>query len=179
MSHLWVKPDAAEWLDHALEVDRVRLTPDAPLPWTPSERLGAAADPVLVRTRDGHGRERWTLLCPPGSRVRVNGMLVAIGARMLADRDAIALGNGQTVFFSAEQVAEVVSFPAENNATSCIRCKLPLAGDTPAVRCPSPGCGFWHHHSEEQPCWTYTPGCANCGHPTAFDAGYQWTPEEL
>jgi hypothetical protein len=98
---------------------------------------------------------------------------------VLADRDAIALGDRQILFFSSEKLARVLPFPGKDDHTSCIRCKLPLESGTPAVRCPSPECGFWHHQSDDQSCWTYTAACASCGHPTAFDAGFQWSPWEL
>lgn len=144
------------------------------------ERLGSLGEPVLARTESDLAG--WTLICPPGAPVRVNGTPVPLGVRTLADRDAISIAGPEgrrTVFLSLERAAELIAFPGEDHETHCIRCKLPLAPGTPAVRCPGRDCGFWHHQSAEQPCWTYTEGCANCGHPTAFDAGLQWTPDLL
>jgi len=189
MSQLWSKDAAGAWAVQALDADVMVLGGPAPAPLVAPEALGAAAGPALARSRGVNGHERWTLLCDPASRARVNGAPVAAGARVLTDRDAIALGDGRIVYFSAERLAETVPFPGgpggagrpghARSPTSCIRCKLPLDPGTPAVRCPAPDCGFWAHESEELPCWSYTEGCAACGHPTALDAGLQWSPAEL
>ena len=143
------------------------------------ELVSQDAQTLLVRTHGTNGFDRWSLLCAPHSTARVNGTPVYAGIRVLADRDAITLDDGNTVFFSCERLAQVVPFPGEDDGTRCIRCKLVLEPATPAVRCPAPGCGFWHHQSEAQPCWTYAESCVSCGHPTAFDAGFQWSPREL
>lgn len=115
---------------------------DGPVPLVAHKGLRQVSDPMLIRTQDCRGQERLVLLCPPRNGTRVNGQRVPIGARVLSDRDVIALGGGQTVWFSSECGAEVVPFAGEH--ASCIRCKLPLEPGTPAVRCPAPGCGFWH-----------------------------------
>ena len=177
MSVLWVKDKDGAWIDHALDTNIFAFAPDGPAP-TPAA-WGCDSAPMLMRSGNAHGFDRWLLLCTQDSRTRVNGARVRIGARVLADRDTISLGDGSVVFFSSEQLARVLPFPGKDDGTSCIRCKLPLEPGTPAVRCPAPGCGFWHHQSEEKSCWTYTTACASCGHPSAFDAGFQWSPSEL
>ena len=179
MSHLWIRDAAGEWVPHPLTTALVTLAAGAPPAALLREQLGAVTGPVLARGEADHAVERWLLVCRPDTPVRVNGAPVAAGALSLADRDAIALGDGGTVFFSLERAAEVVPFPGEDDHTCCIRCKLPLLPSEPAVRCPDQRCLFWHHQSPDQPCWTYSDGCAGCGHPTAFDAGFQWTPEAL
>jgi hypothetical protein len=179
VSHLWTKDAAGAWTVHLLETDLVALAGGAPVPLPAPEALGSVTGPVLVRAGVARGADQWVLLCGAASGTRVNGAPVPVGARVLADRDAIALGGGRTLCFSAERLAEVVPFPGGDAATSCIRCKLPLEPGTPAVRCPAPDCGFWAHQSDDLPCWSYTEGCAACGHPTALDAGLQWSPAEL
>lgn len=179
MSLLWFKDEDGAWIDHALDTDVVIIPPATSAQMAaPATRLCGSA-PLLMRSGNAHGFDRWVLLCAAGSRTRVNGARVRIGARVLADRDSISVGDGCVVFFSSEQLARVTPFPSKDDGTCCIRCKLPLDAGTPAVRCPAPGCGFWHHQSNAQSCWTYTTACASCGHPTAFDAGFQWSPSEL
>jgi hypothetical protein len=179
VSHLWVKDGDGAWIDHPLDADFVTMSPAAPAPLLAREVQSRGSGPVLARARGAHGIERWVLLDANANRLRVNGAPMRIGARVLADRDAIALGDGCTVFFSSERLAQAVPFPGENDRTCCIRCKLPLEPGTPAVRCPAPECGFWHHQCDDTPCWTYTESCAGCGHPTALDSGFQWSPAEL
>lgn len=182
MSHLWTKQADGEWAVHPLEVDLVQLEGTTPHPIGHGQ-LAAVTAPVIARSATDRGVERWTLLCARAQRVRVNGTLVTVGIRTLADRDAISLAHGRgrrTWFLSLERIAEVVPFPGDTHDTYCIRCKLPIRAQTEAVRCPGHGCGFWHHQSAKRPCWTYTDGgCANCGHPTDFEAGLQWTPDAL
>ena len=179
MSHLWIKDGDGEWVDHPLDTDFAAMSPGAPAPSLAREAPHRGSGPVLARARDARGLERWVLLDASTSRTRVNGAPMRIGVRVLDDRDGIALGDGCTVFFSSERRAQAVPFPGEDDGTCCIRCKLPLEPGTPAVRCPAPGCGFWHHQCDGTPCWTYTESCAGCGQPTAFDAGFQWSPSEL
>jgi len=179
MSHLWVEDATGTWSRHPLETECVRLAAHGPVAVLDDEPAGGGDAPLLVRGGSEHGLDRWALLCAPASGVRVNGARVGIGVRMLCDRDAIAPGDGRTLFFSSERAAVIGPFPDAGHETFCIRCKLPLEAGSAAVRCPAPECGFWHHETPDQPCWSYAEGCAGCGHPTAFDAGPQWTPGEL
>jgi len=187
MSLLWIKNKNGAWVDHALDNDFIAIGPGATTPMVAPDARGCNSGTLLVRSGDTHGPDRLLLICRPGSRTRVNGVRLPTGVRVLVDRDAIALGDcdatapgdRQVLFFSSEQLAQVQPFPGKDDHTSCIRCKLPLESGTPAVRCPAPECGFWHHQSDDQSCWTYTAACASCGHSTAFDAGFQWSPWEL
>ena len=121
MSHLWVRNSDGRWTDHPLDSELVRLTPNGPATLAEHALLNGVSDPVLVRTPDPFGLAGWVVMCSPCSRTRVNGVRLLIGARVLRDRDAIALGDGNTVFFSSERVAEIVPFPGEDNRTCCIR----------------------------------------------------------
>ncbi len=179
MSHLWVKDADRDWKELPIDSALVQVAPSGLVPLVVPELLNGVCDPVLLRTEDSCGSERWALLVSSCSRVRVNGETLLTSVHILRDRDAIALDDGSKVFFSTERIAQIEPFPGDDRGTCCIRCKLPLEPGTPAVRCPAPGCGFWHHQSDEQPCWSYRPSCAGCGHPTAFDAGFQWSPSEL
>ena len=179
MSHLWTKDADEAWIECPLEGDVVVIDAGTPARVDLPGLGTKPCDALLARTRDAHGLEQWALLCAPHGRTRVNAASLPVGIRVLADRDAITLEDGRTVFFSCERLAQIVPFPGGNDGTCCIRCKLALEHGEPAVRCPAPGCGFWHHQSDDLPCWTYTEGCAGCGHPSAFDAGYQWSPREL
>ncbi len=99
-----MKNSEGGWTNHALDAEPVRLTPNGPTPLAPRERLGALSELVLMPSHDSRGSERWILICQPGGRTRVNCRPVVIGARVLADRDAITLGAGSTVWFSAERL---------------------------------------------------------------------------
>jgi len=81
------------------------------------------------------------------------------------------------MFFSTELLAGVTPYPGSERPILCARCKAEIATASPAVRCPR--CGAWHHQSDELPCWTYAERCSVCDQPTALDAGFAWTPEEL
>ena len=159
MAHLWL-----------LEKDPMEATARA---WSPRPLEGdaLAVPPArLLRAAD----EGWVVVGPPA--VSVNGSPLDTGIRVLRDRDELRAGSGR-VFFSTESLAVVAPLPVTGKTTFCPRCKLEIAPGSPAVRCP--GCGVYHHQSEEFPCWTYSVTCALCDYPTALDAGYRWVPEEL
>jgi len=81
------------------------------------------------------------------------------------------------MFFSTERLATTEAYPGSPSRAFCPRCTQVIAVGEQAVRCP--GCGLWHHGTEQLPCWTYGECCAVCSQPTGVDAGFQWTPEEL
>ena len=113
--------------------------------------------------------------------VRVNGMPLDLGIHVLRDRDELRVGNTRA-FFSAESLAVVEPFPGSERPTLCPRCKLEIEAGKAAVRCPK--CRVWHHQCPGEPdklgCWLYSEKCAaDCGQPTALDAGFRWTPEDL
>ena len=166
MAHVWFRNPAgadpgqsapAEWSLMPLDADALTIHPSARL---------------LRRTTAQ--REVWLLVGAPA--VRVNGIPLDAGIRVLRDRDELRTGDDRR-FFSVESLAVIAPFPGGERATFCPRCKLEIAPDSPAVRCPQ--CGVWHHQSDELPCWTYAAHCMLCDHPTALDAGFRWTPEEL
>ena len=132
----------------------------------------AAAAPATLLRSQLDGRESWVLT----GTARVNGMPLRTGIRVLRDRDELEIG-GLCTFFSTETLALVEPMPRGDKPVFCPRCKQGIEPESAAVRCPQ--CRVWHHQSDDLPCWTYAEHCTLCDQPTALDAGYRWTPEEL
>jgi hypothetical protein len=175
MAHLWTQDQSAgEWVampltDSALVVaapgaHALHLRPRGEFPNPPAALLRSQLD----------GRESWVLT----GAARVNGMPLLTGIRVLRDRDELEIG-GLCAFFSTETLALVQPMPRGDKPVFCPRCKQAIEPKSAAVRCPQ--CRVWHHQSDDLPCWTYANAehCSLCDQPTALDAGYRWTPEEL
>jgi hypothetical protein len=174
MAHLWIR-DELGWGAQRL--------PDAgfDLAATPGARSRDRGRPApagevarLVRANP-EGRAAWTMIASSGADVRVNSRTVPAGLRVLADRDEIRVGN-DVLYFSTERLAAIEAFPVAGRVVFCGRCRQQIDPGSPAVCCPS--CGIWYNQSPDLPCWTYSDKCTFCGHPTALDAGFAWTPEE-
>ena len=116
------------------------------------------------------------VIASAGAGIHINGDPLLVGIRVLIDRDAIRIGNGEPIFFSAESLPQIVPFP-ERRAVPCARCKTDITAGMPAVKCPK--CGAWHHQGGETLCWTYAEKCAACDQPTAMDGDYHWSPEGI
>ena len=164
MPHLWITQNE-NWQPAPLNGEPVALLAAGPRPL-------ALEAPAAVRLCVAGGD--WLVLAPPGEVV-VNGAPLLAGARLLRDRDELALGDGSRFFFSTERLAAVEIFPGPQ-AVFCARCRLPIEPGTPAVRCPS--CRLWMHQNDEFGCWVYAPTCV-CPQATDLDAGFTWTPDEL
>ena len=167
MANLWCKDQAAQWQPVRLEEESLPLA------------QGETASAVSVcRAHGARLAETWVLLCGGRAKVRVNGLVLHTGIRVLADRDEITVGSGEPVFFSTEELARVETFAAGKAVTPCPRCKKPVDDGAQVVRCPQ--CKLAYHYSsdKQRDCWGYSPTCA-CGHPTAMDAGFRWTPHEM
>jgi hypothetical protein len=126
----------------------------------------------LVRVPMDNG-EAWALVAAAGA-VRVNGAPLALGLRVLRDKDEICSEGGR-VFFSEERLAAVEPF-AGAAPVACARCRQPVEPGSPSVRCA--GCGVVCHESPELPCMTYTPTCPLCSRSSTLGA-FTWTPEDL
>jgi len=166
MAHLWIE-QSPEWFVLPLERDELAL---ADIPPRQDRRA------VLAKSGPA-GRTEWHLVAHRDSGILVNGLPLLAGVRTLLDRDEIRIPRLGPLFFSTERLARVEPLPETSQDAHCPRCRQAVTPGTAAVRCPS--CEVWHHSSEELPCWAYAETCAMCGQSTAFDTGYQWTPEDL
>ena len=168
MAKLWIEIEK-QWQVAMLAGSCFGLTNDADRPVAAE---GADAVASLVNVEGA-----WAVLATGGTSVRVNGEPVRLGIRALADRDAIRIGDGPTMFFSTENEAEVVPFASERSLL-CVRCKRPMKAGEPAVRCPR--CGAWHHQADDSACWVYADRCGACQEqPTGFGDEHGWSPEGL
>jgi hypothetical protein len=173
MAVLWIHDDLEQrWCPVPLNGKAVTLTDD---PERPAVEEVSARSPMVVLPV-GPGADR-VLLARAGAAVWVNGDPLLLGIRVLRDRDVIRIGAREScVVFSAESLPQVVPFD-QQQPTPCARCKTDIERGAPVVRCPK--CSAWHDQSKDLPCWTNTDKCAMCGHPTAMDGQYQWSPEGL
>jgi hypothetical protein len=119
----------------------------------------------------------------PGVTVRVNGRPILGGFCVLEHKDEILVGRSR-VFYSAESTPEPTLFrlePGSLRFPTCPVCRGPIKDGEQAVQCP--GCGRWFHQREEsegqraKTCWTYSPTCRFCNHPTALTGEPVWRPE--
>jgi hypothetical protein len=129
------------------------------------------------------GSDRGALLMAgPGVWVRVNGLPLLGGARVLDHKDEILLKEGR-LYFSLETTPTLTTFHLSegDRPPTCPVCRGPIKDGAAAVQCP--GCGRWFHQTEAaegrpaKPCWTYAPTCRFCSHPTAFAAEAAWRPD--
>lgn len=173
MAHLWKTDADGVWQPVPLEITGETAEPQQ-----------ARILPTAIAGSD------WAALAAPDDSLHINGQESALGLRVLNDRDELALADGSDEprrwYFSTEEVVCVVPFPGSEHVTRCPRCKKGIDAGMPAVRCPNPQCGAWHHQisagnadHRERECWTYATKCSLCSQPTALDAGFRWTPEEL
>jgi hypothetical protein len=171
MPHLFLQDEAREWLVLPLKDEGYSLAQSPPVPLD-GDPVGGA---VLVR--DGEApAERWLLMTGGERRIWVNGLPLALGMRVVRDRDRIRVEGAGTVFLSTEVLPRVETFPGADTAVLCPRCRTEVEAGTAAVRCP--GCGVWYHESPSFPCFTFAATCAVCPQPTDMSAGYRWVPEE-
>lgn len=177
MAHLWLTCRGDDvWDILPLETgSRYRLTGSSAHPVARASAGASGGCAVLMSHKGPRGAE-WVLLSSQGAyAARVNGTLH--GVKMLADRDEVRV-NRTRLFFSSEALAQVEPFPgADGHAGKCPRCNAGFDVGQLSVRCPK--CGVWSHQFDGRNCWTYAAGCASCGHPTALDAGFAWTPAAL
>jgi hypothetical protein len=164
MAQLWIRGEADRWISTPLSADGFDLSVG------PSGDDEAAVT-VAPAPASASG---WALVAPP-TAATLNGLPLWLGIAVLEDRDEV---TGETrAYFSTEVTAEVAPYALDRG--TCPRCKRPLVRGASAVRCP--GCGVWHHQDDSDgfTCWTYGPTCACCAQPTALDAGFRWSPEDL
>ena len=163
MSSLWRQSPGGAWEAAALAAEPgppYRLAPDVAL-----VGFGRGADGGVA------------LLARSGAAVRVNGLAILGGLRLLDHQDEILIGR-QRFFFSTESTPQVATFrhEGEGRRPSCPICRGPLGDGDSAVQCP--GCGRWYHQVAARPCFTYAPQCRFCRHPTALTGAAIWRPEQ-
>lgn len=197
MTHLFVQDDSNRWTVLPLTNDVYRLS--LPDPQQAARRAAqasspAARSPVVESTRIGritrkgalllkrNGAEAqasladWTLLTGTGTRLRLNGVAIAIGIATLRHRDELRLNGSLPLYFSTERLVRVETYRADDSPR-CPRCTLPVELGDPSVCCPA--CRVLHHQHPERECWTYTESCALCDQRSDLAAGYRWSPEGL
>ncbi|HEX8000754.1 MAG TPA: PHD finger domain-containing protein [Pyrinomonadaceae bacterium] len=173
MAHLWLKNESDQWAVMPLEADGFVLTTNPPRPFR--NRTEESASSVLLLCERREGESTWVLICGREREVRVNGVSLLLGVRVVAHRDEISVDGTRKLYFSTESLARIETFTGASLALYCPRCKQSVEREASAVRCPQ--CRVWYHQSEDLPCWSYAETCALCPQPTALDAGFQWTPE--
>lgn len=177
MAHLWIAdPECGGWCVLPLERVSHTLAVTPPRPAARSPEPGADPSDVRLVPASGDGGPAWMLIAGPARAVSVCGRPLALGVRVLSDRDEIRVEGVGTMFFSTETLARIEPFPHADRGFHCARCKLALEPGAPAVRCPA--CGVWHHQAERRGCWTYAPACAMCDQATDPVAGFRWTPDD-
>ena len=175
MVHLWYPRGAGDWTASPIDAPMVAL--DAGLDvLEPGVASDASAEGVVLHRLLDAG-ETWVLLSLASGDLRLNGEPMRLGIAILSDRDELSIAGQPSCFFSTETLARIEPLPALAAGGCCPRCKLPIDAGVAAVRCP--GCGLWHHSTDDMPCWTYAPTCAGCTQDTSPDAGFRWTPEDL
>ena len=160
MAHLW-EGDEDRWAVVPLGVDGFPLS-------------GTSTEILLLPTQSAVGLN-WVLLAGGDTEVRINGLPLKSGIRVLADRDEIRIAGGETYYFSTETLATVQTFAGADRRLFCPRCKDEIAPGDASVKCPQ--CRLIHHQSEDRPCWTYAETCAACAQRSDLQHGYRWTPD--
>jgi hypothetical protein len=180
MPCIWIREDSA-WAAYRLTDKPVELSGSklAELPSDPEP--GGATDEeraTFFRVAGDGLADKWALVWGRKRSVRLNGLDLPTGVRILADRDEIKVDDNDPVVFTVETQASVESFPGSENEIRCPRCLKPIEAGSAAIRCPS--CSLWFHCGEEKEknCWAYSPECT-CGRSTDMEAGFRWTPEEV
>lgn len=177
MAHLWLKNESEQWAVLPLEADAFLMTTNPPRPMSSARATDESVSKVVLLCDRREGKDSWVLISNQERDVRVNGVSLTLGVRVLRDRDEIFVEGVGHLYFSTESLARVEFFAGVRQALYCPRCKQEVKGETEAVKCPQ--CGVWYHQSEELPCWAYSETCALCPQLTDLDAGYRWTPEGL
>ncbi|MGA2439503.1 MAG: hypothetical protein ABSH08_00970 [Tepidisphaeraceae bacterium] len=173
MPRLWVLCDAQQWTVVPLDRDPFELT---------AGLLGAVVPnapdaPAVLARKINDDKDQWALIVRPGEEeyVHVNGDRVNLGMRALRDRDAIQIGGGERIYFSAESAPAIVTYPKEKAPVICPRCNTEIRPGDFVVRCPK--CKNYFHQNEELPCWLYSDRC-RCDQPTALNDQNCWRPDE-
>ncbi|HEY7545043.1 MAG TPA: hypothetical protein VID27_09185 [Blastocatellia bacterium] len=175
MAHLWLSVEEQRAV-FPLESGAFSLSSYPPRPVFAPQDEGALGGVTLLKVENPDG-DLWVVVAAADQTVHVNEFPLALGIRVLADRDRVWVSNVGTFYFSTETLARVEAFPGAEQKIFCPRCKLEIEEGCQSVKCPQ--CSRWHHQSNEMGCWTYTKHCALCPQPTDLNTGYRWMPEEF
>ena len=167
MPYVWSQDENQEWKPAPLT--------DDPMELADTDEVSSVC---VVRARDGRPGDRWVLVWGRERSVRFNGLRVPTGIRVLADRDEVAIDSNPPVFFTTEELARVEKFEAGDVEMFCPRCKKTLEDGADVVRCPECSIAFHYSADADRDCYGYAPTCT-CGHTTALDAGFKWTPYDV
>lgn len=191
MSFLWTRDEQGDWAavplsDRPLPLHSVlppgippstHISEDAPhgAPEAVFPPAASAERVAVVPAAIGLSRQ-YALLWGARAPVRVNGLPLTTGIRVLEDRDEIRIGERGPMFYTKETFARVETFEGSAKPTECVRCTLPIEAGARIVRCPH--CCVAYHQDDDLNCWTAAPACAACGGRTDTEAGFRWTPED-
>ncbi|MGD0389446.1 MAG: hypothetical protein ABSC42_10880 [Tepidisphaeraceae bacterium] len=173
MPRLWVRRDLQQWTTVPLDHDPFELNADPLGAIVPTARDG----PVVLARKVDDGKDQWALIVRPGEEaiVHVNGDRVMLGMRALRDHDAIQIGGGGRIYFSAESAPVIVTYPEGKPPVICPRCSTEIKSGDLVVRCPK--CETYFHQKQELECWLYDDRC-QCDQPTALSEENCWRPDE-
>ena len=179
MANLWHNNNGEGWLN--TEIQRAAILAETAIVNLSHAQLKPGCGEVILyscRRSSNSPTAPWVIVAPRGAQLRINNVPLTTGIRVLANRDAIRLGDSPSMFFSTEHLAHIEGFPLADSVF-CGRCKLEIQTHDLAVCCPL--CGIWHHEQadHERLCWSYSETCTVCDQPTAASATYRWTPEAL
>ena len=143
---------------------------------------GTGTEFRIVPFRDG-SRPSHALIVIGDVPVRVNGQSATGRLHILRHKDELMVGS-QQMFFSAEStpVVEIYRHGESGRRPRCPVCRAEVQDEQTVVRCP--GCSRLYHQLEatetqpEKPCWTYSPECRFCEHPTSLSGEPTWRPDE-
>ena len=135
----------------------------------------------LAPFHDG-GRRRFALIVRAVGFTHINGSPLVGGIRVLQHKDEISVGS-ESLFFSAEAtpVVEVYRPDDSPKRPRCAICRAAIQDAQHVVRCP--GCARLYHQiaavngKAEKHCWTYSPTCRFCEHPTSLSGELSWRPD--
>ena len=179
MPYLWIRDDERVWSALPLTGGPIDIGSAIPKEKPIEPHVNTQIDGALLfPVGDDRPIKTWALLWERDRDVRINGLRsFPSGIRVLADRDEIKIGSGNTVYYTTETLPVVETFQGSDHDIFCPRDKKKVEPGSKIVRCVE--CGLIYHYSTDKThnCFEYSELCL-CGHPTRLDAGFRWVPDE-